>query len=63
MLIDKTKISIKTKTILEKFEKGTLKEDIDSGKIKPCEVIITEQDMEIDEDQAVALGLVIKKEA
>lgn len=49
-------VSLKTRTIVEKFENGVSKEDIDSGKVKPYEVVIDEDEIKVTRDHAIALG-------
>ena len=53
---DKQKVKLTTKSTLEKYAPGVSKEDIDSGKAEPYEVIVVEDEIEISEDQAIALG-------
>ena len=56
MSIEKTRVTLTTKSVLEKYPSGVSKEDIESGKVKPLEVIEVKDEIEVDEDQAIAMG-------
>ncbi len=53
---ERTRVKISTRSILEKFDKDATAEDIASGKAKPYEVIEVNDEIEVDEDQALKMG-------
>ena len=54
---DGNQIQVKTRSVIEKYPDGTTEEDIKLGKVEPIEVVVSEDVVSMDREEARKIGL------